>query len=464
MSDLVAKPEAGREVTAMTYRPDEIVLEAMDEQALRQLRERRAARVRLLWSNRRFLLRVTLWGLAAAAAIALLIPKRYESTARLMPPDQAAGMGSIALAALANRAGGSLTNLAGSALGMRTPGALFVAILKSETVQDDLIARFGLQKIYGTRYPEDTRKGLAKHTDVSEDDKSGVLSVTVTDHDPQRAAAMAQEYINELDWVVAHLSTSAAHRERVFLDERLQQVKSDLDTAEQQFSQFASQKGAIDIPAQGKATVEAAATLQGQLIAAESELESVRQIYTDNNVRVRAVQARVRELRSALEKLGGKGVDETSSAQQLYPSLRELPVLGVTYADLLRRTKVEEAVFETLTQEDELAKVEEAKEIPSVKVLDPPQVPQKKSFPPRSLIAVLGTALVFAVSSSWVLANSAWQAVDASDPRKAMVVQVWSDVHASLPWNSANGSSNGGAKVWLRERFRRTLQQDQSGE
>jgi len=457
LSDLLAKPAEGHEIRSVTLHPGELVLEAMDEQALREVRERNAARIRLFWSNRRFLLRTTLWGLAFAVTIALLLPKRYESTARLMPPDQTQGMGSMALAALSNRVGGTLTGLAGGALGVRTNGALFVAILKSDTVQDDLIAKFGLQKVYWDRYLEEARKDLAKHTDVSEDEKSGILNLTVTDHDPKRAATMAQEYISELDWVVTHLSTSSAHRERVFLDQRLEQVKGDLDAAEQDFSRFASQKGAIDISAQGKAMVEAAAALQGQLIAAESEMESLRQVYTDNNVRVRALQARVNELRSALEKLGGKSANETSSAQQLYPSLRELPVLGVTYADLLRRTKVEEAVFETLTQEDELAKVEEAKEIPSVKVLDPPLVPQQKSFPPRPLIVVLGAMLAFVAGSSWILATSAWHAVDAGDPRKAVAMQLWSDVHASLPWSSSNGSRNGGPKHWLLARFHRAL-------
>jgi capsule polysaccharide export protein KpsE/RkpR len=330
-----------------------------------------------------------------------------------------------------------------------------VAILGSNTVQNDLVRKFELQKRYGDRYLADARRDLAKRSSISEDMKSGIISVSVTDRDPQMAARMAQEYVNELNYVVTHINTSSAHRERVFLDQRLQEVKRELESAEQQFSQFASKNGAINIPAQGKAMVEAAATLQGQLIAAESELQGFRQIYTDNNVRVRSLQARVNELRRAIEKIGGKGSGEKTPAQQLYPSLRELPLLGVTYADLLRRTKVEEAIFETLTQEDELAKVEEAREVPSVKVLDAPEVPTRKSFPPRLLIMTLGTVLVFVLGTTWVLANSVWEAVDPSDPRKAVAIEVWADVHAQLPWHGPNGSPNGGAKQWLRNRFHR---------
>jgi uncharacterized protein involved in exopolysaccharide biosynthesis len=436
--------------------PDELLIEVLDEQTLRETRERHAARMRLLWQKRRLLLRTAIWGLAVATAIAFLIPKRYTATAELMPPDQTASGGAAMLAALSNRVGGSLASLAENALGMKTSGALFIGILESDTVRDDVIHKFDLQKLYGDRYIEDARKNLATHTTIAEDNKSGLITIAVTDRDPRRAAAMAQEYLQALNWVVTHLSTSAAHRERVFLDQRLQQVKSNLESSEKQFSEFASQKGAIDIPAQGKALVTAAATLQGELIAAEAELESFRQIYTNNNVRVRSLQARVNELHSSLEKLSGKGANENSSAQQLYPSLRELPLLGVTYADLLRRMKVEEAVFEILTQEDELAKVQEAKDTPSVNVLDPPVVPDKKSFPPRLLIAVLGMMIAFGVGTAWILGSSAWDAVDPTkDPRKAVAIEVWSEVKGRLPWNSHNGSPNRGSKNWVRERFRR---------
>jgi uncharacterized protein involved in exopolysaccharide biosynthesis len=438
-----------------SYVPEGLVLEAMDEESLREAHERTAARVRLLWNNRRVLIRATAWGLIVAAAIAFLIPKRYKSTAGLMPPDQSMGSGAAALAALSSRAGGGLASLAESALGVKTTGAMFVGILKSDTVCDDVIRKFNLQQVYGKHYIEDTRKKLAQHTDISEDQKSGIITISVTDHDARRAAGMAQEYVNQLNWVVTHLSTSSAHRERVFLDQRLKQVKANLEDAEKQFSQFASQKGAIDIPNQGKAMVTAAATLQGQLIAAEAELESFRQIYTDNNVRVRSLQARVSELRSSLEKLAGKGTDEKSTAERIYPSLRELPLLGVTYADLLRRTKVQEAVFETLTQEDELAKVQEAKEIPSVKVLDPPEVPEKKSFPPRLLIMSLGAMLAAVGGAAWIFSRAAWEATGPTDPRKTVAIEVWENVRASLPWQAKNGGWLRRPAGWSKVKFHR---------
>jgi uncharacterized protein involved in exopolysaccharide biosynthesis len=452
VTDLPAKPGKG----ALEPRePDELLLEAIDEQALHEARERQAARVRLLWHRRRFLVAVVACAMVVSVVFALWLPKRYQSTAKLMPPDQNMGFGATMLAALSNQVGSDLASLAGSALGVQSSGDLFIGILKSDTVLDDVIHKFNLQKVYGTRYIASARKTLAANTDVDADEKSGIISITVTDENPHRAAAMAQEYINELNWVVNHLNTSAAHRERVFLDQRLKKVKADLETTEKQFSQFASKKGAIDIPEQGKAMVTAAAELQGELIASQSELESLRQIYTNNNVRVRSLQAQVNELNQSLHNLAGKGSSDKSSAEELYPSLRELPLLGVQYADLLRRMKVEDAVFEVLTQEDELASVQEAKDTPSVKVLDPPQVPKIKSFPPRTLIVLLGMMLAFAGAATWVLAGSAWEGVDPKDPRKAVALEVWSDVHGMLPWHSQDGASNGSRKNWLRDKFNR---------
>src|SRR5207249_9904414 len=213
---------------------------------------------------------------------------------------------------------------------------------------------------------------------------------------------------------------------------------------EKDFSQFSSKNTAIDIKEQGKAMVETAATLQGQYIAAQSELEGLKQIYTDNNVRVRSVRARIAELKRQLEKLGGKGEQPSEpSGQQadfLYPSIRKLPLLGVTYADLYRRTRVEEAVFETLTKEYEMAKVQEVKEIPTVKVLDAANIPDKKSFPPRLFIIFLGTTFVLALAATWVFGNALWQETEADDPRKMFARDVFLTVTARIPRFSRNGS------------------------
>jgi capsule polysaccharide export protein KpsE/RkpR len=326
-------------------------------------------------------------------------------------------------AALPGQGAGALGGIAGDLLGIKNSGALFTGILQSRTVQDRLIDQFDLKKVYDDKLMEDARESLSSRTSIGEERKSGIITIFVSDKDPNRAAAMAAAYVTELDRLVAQVSTSSARRERIFLEDRLRSVKQDLDAASGKFSEFASKNTAIDIPAQGKAMVEAAARLQGELIAAESELRGLQAIYTPQNVRVRSVQAKVSELRAQLEKLGGGGQDSQGNAS-MYPSIRKLPVLGVTYADLFRQTKIQETVFELLTRQYELAKVQEAKEIPSVKILDVAVVPTKKSFPPRLLLIAASTFISLLLACVWLLAKDAWKGIPPEDSRKQFALEI----------------------------------------
>ena len=439
--------------------PENAFRSAAESEGMARGGEHMLANVRLLWEHRQVLARVALYGFLASTILAFVIPMRFESTARLMPPDnnQSGGL-AMAVAALSGGAGG-LGSIAGEMLGVKSTSDIFVGILSSRTVQDKLIQQFDLKKLYRDRRMEDARRDLAEHTGMSVDRKSQIITITVTDHDAKRAAAMSQAYVEELNRLVAELSTSSARRERLFLEERLKNVSQDLESAEKELSQFSSKNATIDIKEQGKAMVEAAALLQGQYIAAQSELEGLKQIYSDNNVRVRAVQARIDELKHQLEKMGGKGesVTEVSgqSSDSLYPSIRKLPLLGVTYADLYRRSRVEEAVFEVLTKEYEMAKVQEVKEIPTVKVLDSPNIPDKKSFPPRLVIMLTGTTLAFALAAIWVLGRTAWDQTDSNDPKKVFAQEVFTTVLAQLPQFDRNGSGNHiGTRrlLWLRGR------------
>jgi uncharacterized protein involved in exopolysaccharide biosynthesis len=431
------------------------------------------ANLRLLWESRRFLGRVAGAGLLFSALIAFLIPNRYQSVTRLMPLDKESSSALATGAADPSRGATGLWGKASEILGLKTSSHLLAGVLKSRSVADTLIQKFDLRKVYGARRIEDTRKELAARTDISMDRHSQIITISVTDKSPQRAAAMTQAYVEELNRTLAEVSTSPARRERILLERRLQAVNQDLETAEKEFSemsgsaarrerillerrlqavtqdleaaekesnQFPSRNTAIDIKEPGKARVDAAAVLQGQYIAARSELEAFRQLYADVNVRVRSFQARVAELGGQLEKVGRKdesfSLAEATQGNSQYPSIRELLMLGAPYADLYRKTKVEEAVFETLTREYELAKVQEAKEIPTVRVLDSPKVPEKKSFAPRTVIVLLGTALAFLCGVTWVFGRAMWEQTHPSNPGKVLAREVFDTVKAAMPWAS----------------------------
>jgi uncharacterized protein involved in exopolysaccharide biosynthesis len=424
------------------------------EEDSRAARARWISKLRLLWSERRFLLRVTAVGLVVGIITAFLIPARYDATTQIMPPDSQSS-GTLALiAGLTSQpgsSGGGLGAMASDFLGFKSTGALFVGVLQSRSVQDRIVDKFDLKKVYGKRLEQAARNKLAEKTSVTEDRKSGIITVTVSDHDPKRAAAIAAEYVVGLDMLMAQLTTSSAHRERVFLEGRLNTVNADLELAEKDFSQFASKNATIDITEQGKAMVVAAASLEGELIAAQSELEGMKQIYSDSNVRVRAIEARIAELHHQLELFGGKTGTQPSGDNSAanatapngdYPTMRQLPILGVPYADLFRKLKVEQAVYETLTKEYELAKVQEAKEIPTVKVLDAPVVPETRSFPPRLPIMFLGASMAFILGVTFVMGKVQWREVDPTDPGKLFVQQVVHNLGARLARISPNGSAS----------------------
>lgn len=221
---------------------------------------------------------------------------------------------------------------------------------------------------------------------------------------------MAQAYVDELNALLSHVNNSAASREREFLERRLVSVNDELQSAAKDLSEFSSRNATLDPQDQGKAMLDAAAVLQGQLIAAKSELSGLEQIYTSENVRVRSMKAHIAELEQELNNLGGKGYAGSAKLDPnaLYPSIRQLPVLGQRYLELYRRAKVDETVFELLTEAYEMAKVQEAKDTPSVKVLDAARLPERPSWPPRQLLAFAGAFLGFCFASAWIIGAERW--------------------------------------------------------
>jgi uncharacterized protein involved in exopolysaccharide biosynthesis len=183
----------------------------------------------------------------------------------------------------------------------------------------------------------------------------------------------------------------------------------------------------VDLKEQTRALVDVGARLQGELFVQQSGLQSLKQIYGDNNVRVRESEARIATLRRELVNMAGSSMptpakEEAASADavDIYPRLRELPRLAVPYANLYRRVKVQDAVYELLTQQYELARIEEAKDIPVVSVIDAPGLPEKKAFPPRLLLTLALTLLITAGAALLILARAAWREMEAANPAKEL--------------------------------------------
>ncbi len=368
--------------------------------------------------------------------VAYLLPKHYEGVARIVPGDSASNYTGLLSRATGGANSPNLGALdASSLLGLKTPGAFYVEILKSRTVQDRLIDEFDLRSRYRfCRWCSKTsyyaaRKQLKEFSGFDEDKKSGVITITVTDYDPKSAADMANAYVAELNHLAADLNTSAAHREREFLEERLKLAKQELAQAALDLSQFSSTNFIMDPQNQQKSMVEAVAKIQGELIASETELRGLQQLYSDDNVRVRTLKARMGELEGQLRKMesGYSGTRRTAAANAEggpLPSLRTLPTLNYRYADLYRQAKIQETVYEFLTQQYEVARLQEVKELPTVRVMDRAVPPERKSGPIRTLLVGLSVLGAMLLASFLIIEKSRWAQVPADDPRRRLVAEI----------------------------------------
>jgi len=382
----------------------------------------------LFWDSRRFFVRVAAIVFVLSVLFTLTMPKEFESSARIMPPEQGGNSAAMLAALVGKSSAGGLAGLAGSLLGAKNNAALFVALLHSGTVSDRLIDRFDLQRVYRKRYREDTAKRLGRLTKITEDTKSGVISIVVTADTRELARNLAQGYLDELNNLVAKVNISSAHNEREFIEKRLNTVQAELQRAQLELSDFSSKNTTIDIREQTRATVEAGAKLEGQLIAGESELDSLRQIYGNQNVRVRAAEARITILRRELQRANGQSGPQLNESDtdvsHPYPALRQLPELGVRWANLYRNVRIHETVFDLLSEEYETARIEEVKSTPTVGVIDVPQLPERRAGPHRTLIVLILTLLSAVGSAIYLLLKRYWLAMDSHDPRRVLAASI----------------------------------------
>jgi capsule polysaccharide export protein KpsE/RkpR len=406
--------------------------------------DKKAEKLWVLWRSRGFLWGVAWKTLIASIVLAFLVPAHYKSAVRFVPGENSGNNGGGSMMGLLSKAIGGSDGLssgfgldAAGLLGAKTPGAFYVEVLKSRTVQDRLINRFDLRARYRKKTYLEARKKLTSFTEIEEDKKSGVITLTVTDYEPKVAAQIANAYVEELNRLAVDLNTSSAHRERQFLEQRLATAKEDLARASAGLSQFTSKNSMVDPQNEGRAVMDAAARLQGELIASQTELKGLQEIYSDDNIRVRTLKARMAELQSQIRKLVGQNgdvvtQDSTAIGSAPYPSMHTLPSLGSHYADLYREAKIQEAVYAFVTQQFEMAKIQEAKELPIVRVMDAGIAPEKRSSPIRSLIVagcVLG-ALVLACF--WVLGKYRWEQVPADDPYRLLAADIAGEVKFML--------------------------------
>lgn len=313
-----------------------------------------------------------------ALAYGFIVKPVFEAKTSILPPQQQQSSAAAMLSSLGGLAGGM-----GASLGIKNPNDLYVAMLQSRAVADRLIARFKLQAYFEEKTLTDTRKKLQDLTKIASG-KDGLISISVEDHSPKLAADLANAYVEELRRLSKTLAVTEAAQRRQFFEGQLQKNKQALADAEIGMKQLQQKTGVLQLEAQGKATVEALASLRAQIASRQVQLSAMKNFATEQNPDVQRVRAELDGLQTQLHQLTRGGNDD-----DVVVSRSRLPDVGVEYVRKMRELKYQEVLFELLSKQYELAKMDEAKDGASIQVLDAAIEPERKSKPKRALLLML---------------------------------------------------------------------------
>lgn len=353
----------------------------------------------LLVEHKRFVIRFVAGAAVLAVAIALLLPVQYEATVVLLPPAQNSSIASALLGQLGNLGSlGSLSSLAGG-LGVKAPTEMYVSLLKSRSVEDATIQRFNLMKEYREKRISDTRKDFERRTNVVAGAKDGLIRITLEDHDPRRAAELANGYVEEFRRLSASLAITEAARRRLFFEQQLHEAKEKLTESEEAMRKTQEATGVLQIDSQARALIESAAVLRAQVMAKEVQIQGMRSFATDDNPDIVLAKQQLAALQSQLQHLAGS---QSDTGSDIVLSKGRVTGEGLEYVRRYRDLKYNETVFELLAKELEVAKLDEAREGEIVQIVDPAIPPDKKSSPHRTLIVIGMTILSFCIAVFWI--------------------------------------------------------------
>lgn len=329
-----------------------------------------------------------------ALGISLVLPKEYTATVTILPPQQGSSLGGTMAMQLAGL--GSMGDLAGGALGLKNRNDMYVALLKSRTVEDAVIQRFGLMREYDEKYDVDARKALERHTEINGSTKDGLIRLSFESKTPARAAAIANGYVEQFRELSQNLAITEAAQRRVIFEQQLAKTNNDLANAEEALKATQLSTGMVQLDAQSRAFIESAARLRAQVTAKEVQIQAMRTYAGDDNPALIEAQKELDGLKAQFTRLVGS---QGSASDDLFLPKGQIPQAGLEYIRKLRDVKYYEAIFDILARQLELAKLDEAKEGGFIQVVDQAVPPSKKSFPKRFLITAGAAAggLLFAI-------------------------------------------------------------------
>jgi uncharacterized protein involved in exopolysaccharide biosynthesis len=331
-----------------------------------------------------------------ALGAAFLITPTFTAKTVIIPPAQSQSAAASALSSL-----GTLASLAGASVGsVKNPADQYVGLIQSATIADRIIERFKLVEVYDVKFREDARKVLSNVVRATVGKKDGLITVEVDDHDPQRAAEIANQFVVELRTLSSGLALSEAQQRRAFFESQLQQTRDNLTAAQQALEASGFNQGAIK--AEPQAAAEGYAALLAEITSTEVRLQALRRGLADSAPEIQQTLARLSALRGQLSRL------EAST-----------PRGGdANYVGKYREFKYQETLFELMAKQYEMARLDESRESALIQVVDPATPPERKSAPKRALMAVVTTLATLLLLTSFVIVRHFWRQ-SASDSSKA---------------------------------------------
>jgi uncharacterized protein involved in exopolysaccharide biosynthesis len=339
-----------------------------------------------LAENLKLLIICPLLAAAAALGVTYLIPPTFTARTSFLPPQQQQSAAASALASL-----GALSGLVGAAGAVKSPADQYVALMQSATVADRIVDKFMLMQVYDTKYRFEARKELAENLRIAVGKKDGLISVEVDDTNPQRAADIANEHVQQLREMTNRLALTEAQQRRVFFEAELAQTRDRLTQAQQALQASGFSAGALR--AEPKAAAEGYARLKAEATAAEVRLQTLRRGLVDDAPEVQQQQATLSALRAQLAKAEQATVSDG----------------GPDYIGKYREFKYQETLFELFARQYELARLDESREGALIQVVDQATPPEWKSKPKRAFVSAGAALAALLLLAAFVLARHFWR-------------------------------------------------------
>ena len=355
---------------------------------------------RMVLQGKRVILKFALISAALTAILVLMMKPVYTAEATFLPPNS---MSSSSPASMLGQLG-ALSGTASALGGLKDPAQIYVGILGSRTVADDLIQRFDLAKVYGTKKLSQTERALKSSTSIVEG-KDSIVVIAVEDHDAKRASEMANAYLTALAKQNDRIAVTQAAQRRLFFEQQLEREKNTLADAEVALAEIEKKTGLIQPGGQAQLQMSTIAQTQAEIASRDIQLKAMSQSATEQNPDVIRLHSEIDGLREQLARL--ENSNSRGAAGNIQVPTAKVPELTLIYVRQAREVKYHEALYELLLRQYESAKLDESHSAPLMQVVDYATVPDTKSGPKRTLLTFLAALLGGFAGAVWVLVRYA---------------------------------------------------------